>query len=49
MAVLILVSILAGCSSVIYERKKDETKPLDEGVETKLKLEGPRAVMQTKF
>lgn len=49
MAALVFSSVLYGCSTVIYERKKDETKPMDEGIETKLKLQGPKAVMQTKF
>lgn len=49
-AALVLVSsVLVGCSTVIYNRGKDETKPMDEGVETSLKLQGPKAVMQTKF
>jgi len=46
---IILCSILAGCAQTIYERKKDEANPLDQGVETKFKLEGPSAVMETKF
>ena len=46
---IILCLILEGCSQTIYERKKDETNPLDQGVETKVKLEGPRAVMVTEF
>ena len=46
---LILCLMLVGCSHTIYEREKDETNPLDQGVETKVKLEGPRAVMETKF
>lgn len=41
--------ILSGCSQTIYERKKDENNQLDQGIETKVKLEGPRAVMETKF
>ena len=41
--------ILSGCSQTIYERKKDENNRLDQGVETKVKLEGPRAVMETRF
>jgi len=47
--VLILCLMLAGCSHTIYKREKDGTNPLDQGVETKVKLEGPRAVMETKF
>lgn len=49
LAVLITCLMLAGCSHTIYERQKDADNPLDQGVETKVKLEGPRAVMETKF
>lgn len=48
-AAVIFSSFLAGCSTVIYERKKDEAKPTDEGVETRFNLHGPRAVVETQF
>lgn len=48
-AIMIFSSFLAGCSTVIYERKKNETKPMDEGVETRFNLHGPRAVVETQF
>lgn len=48
-AAVIFSSFLAGCSTVIYERKKDEAKPADEGVETRFNLHGPRAVVETQF
>ncbi len=48
-AYMIFASAMSGCSTVIYERKKDDKKPVDEGVETRLKLQGPRAVVQTQF
>lgn len=47
--ILIISTVLTGCSQTVYERKKDETNPSDQGLETKVKLEGPRAVMETKF
>jgi len=47
--VVALAQFLAGCSTVVYERKKDASNPADEGVETSLKLQGPKAVMKTQF
>ena len=40
--VMILVFIAEGCSHTIYERKKSETDPLDQGSETENQLQGPR-------
>ena len=48
-AVFTVVMFLAGCSTVIYERKKDEKNPMDEGMQTSLKLQGPKAVVKTQF
>ena len=41
--------VMAGCAQTVYERKQDKENPADVGMETKVKLEGPRAVMETKF
>lgn len=45
----ISLAALNGCSHTVYERQKDESNPNDQGMESKIKLEGPRAVMETKF
>jgi uncharacterized alpha/beta hydrolase family protein len=48
--IIITVSIfLSSCSRTLYERKKDDKNPADQGVETQVKLQGPRAVMETTF
>lgn len=41
--------VLTGCAQTVYERKQDKENPTDLGMETKMKLEGPRAVMETRF
>jgi len=48
-AILIVSTLLAGCAQTVYERRKDEKNPSDQGVETQLKLEGPTAKMETRF
>ena len=47
--IVILVLIAAGCSHTIYERKKSETDPLDQGSKTEIQLRGPRAAVKHSF
>lgn len=47
--VLIAVVIFCGCSHTIYERKKNEKDPVDQGSKTELQLRGPRAAVKHSF
>ncbi len=42
-------NFMIGCSTTVYQRQRDDSNPVDQGVESKLKLQGPRAVLETKF
>ena len=54
---IILISIIvafsftatAGCAWTLHKREKDESKPNDEGTETKLQWKGPKAAIEYKF
>ncbi|MEE8360105.1 MAG: hypothetical protein V3S04_04190 [Candidatus Omnitrophota bacterium] len=47
--IIIALSFTAGCSWTLYKREKDESKPRDEGTETKLRWKGPKAAIEHKF
>ena len=47
--ILIAAFILSGCSHTIYERKKSEKDPLDQGSKTELEMRGPRAAVKHSF
>jgi len=49
MTLILICNILEGCSTTVYQRQRDEKNPIDQGMESKLKLQGPRAVLETKF
>ncbi len=48
-AFILICNILEGCSTTVYQRQRNDKDPVDQGVESKLKLQGPRAVLETKF
>ncbi len=46
---IVMLFILSGCSHTLYERKKNEKDPVDQGSKTELQLRGPRAAVKHSF
>jgi len=46
---LIILTVMTSCSHTIYKKEKDPENPMDQGVESKFSVQGPRAAVKTKF
>ena len=47
--VLAVLAVITSCSHTIFKKEKDPDNPMDQGVESKFSVQGPRAAVKTKF